>query len=232
MDVVKTAYTASTWILPVLVAITFHEAAHAYAAWKLGDDTAYRQGRVSFNPLKHVELVGTILVPAVLLLTGSPFLFGWAKPVPVAFNRLSRLRRDMALVALAGPATNVLLATGSALLFHVLTALPASTAAWFGQTLYQSILLNLLLAIFNMLPIPPLDGSRILLSAMPAVLALPYASLERFGFLILVGLVFLLPVIGSEIGVDLNVFRWLVGTPLARVLPTFEGNGSPLARGF
>jgi Zn-dependent protease len=198
VDLQKTAYTASTWILPALIAITFHEAAHAYAAWKLGDDTAYRQGRVTFNPLQHVELFGTILVPAVLLLTASPFLFGWAKPVPVAFNRVSNPRRDMALVAFAGPAVNVLLAVVSAVLFHVLGWLPREAVGWAGQTLYQSIVLNLLLAIFNLLPIPPLDGSRILLSVMPGPLARPYASLERFGFLILLGLVFLLPRIGRD----------------------------------
>ena len=185
MDLQKTLYTASTWILPVLIAITFHEAAHAYAAWKLGDDTAYRQGRVTFNPLKHVDPFGTILVPALLLLTASPFLFGWARPVPVAFHRLSHPRRDMALIAIAGPLTNVALAVVSALLFHILSSLPASTAAWLGKTLYQSILLNLLLAVFNMLPIPPLDGSRIALSVMPGALARPYAKLERFGLLTL-----------------------------------------------
>jgi len=222
VDLQKTAYTASTWILPVLIAITFHEAAHAYAAWKLGDDTAYRQGRVTFNPLKHVDLFGTLLVPAVLLLTSSPFLFGWAKPVPVAFNRLSHPRRDMALVAFAGPAVNLILATVSALLFHVVGWFPREAVGWVGQTLYQSIVLNLLLAIFNMLPVPPLDGSRIVLSVLPGPLARPYVSLERFGFLILLGLVFLLPMIGREIGVNLNVFSWLVGTPLAALLPTFE----------
>jgi Zn-dependent protease len=169
-----------------------------------------------------LELFGTILVPAVLLLTASPFLFGWAKPVPVAFNRLSNPRRDMALVAFAGPAVNVLLATVSALLFHVLGWLPRDAVGWVGQTLYKSIVLNLLLAIFNLFPIPPLDGSRILLSVLPGPLARPYASLERFGFLILLGLVFLLPMIGRGVGVSLNVFSWLVGTPLARLLPTFE----------
>src|SRR4051812_229770 len=128
----------------------------------------------------------------------------------------------MALVAIAGPATNVLLATVSALLFHVLGSLPANAAAWVGQTLYQSIVLNLLLAIFNLLPIPPLDGSRIALAAMPAVLARPYAKLQRFGFLILVGLVFLLPMLGRELGLNLNLFGWLVGIPLARVLPGFK----------
>ena len=128
----------------------------------------------------------------------------------------------MALVAIAGPLTNVALAVISGpALPHPELASP-STAAWLGKTLYQSILLNLLLAIFNMLPIPPLDGSRIALSVMPGALARPYAQLERFGLLIVLGLVFVLPMIGRELGVDLNLFRWLVGTPLARILPTFE----------
>lgn len=225
MDLSKTLYTASTWILPILIAITFHEAAHAYAAWKLGDDTAYRQGRVTFNPLKHVDLFGTILVPGILLLTGSSFLFGWAKPVPVAFGRLHNPRRDMALVAVAGPVTNVVLAGISALLFHGIGSLPANASAWAGQALYQSIVLNLLLAIFNMLPIPPLDGSRILMSVLPGVLARPYASLERFGLLIVLGLLFVLPMVGRQIGLNLDLFRWLVRTPLAVTLPIFERLG-------
>jgi Zn-dependent protease len=110
LDFATTIYTASTWIVPILIAITFHEAAHAYAAWKLGDDTAHRLGRVTFNPLKHVDPFGTILIPALLFLTNAPFLFGWAKPVPVAFGRLGHPRQDMALVALAGPLTNLALA--------------------------------------------------------------------------------------------------------------------------
>ena len=130
-------YTASTWAIPILVAITFHEAAHAYAAWKLGDDTAFRLGRVTFNPLKHVDPFGTVLVPALLLLFKAPFLFGWAKPVPVAFGHLSRPRRDMALVALAGPLTNVVLALASAGLFHLVRLLPEAAAAWVAQTLLK-----------------------------------------------------------------------------------------------
>ena len=119
MEVEKVIYSGSTWVIPILIAITFHEAAHAYAAWRLGDDTALRAGRVTFNPLKHVDAFGTIVVPALLLVAGSPFLFGWAKPVPVAFNRLTRPRRDMALVAVAGPLTNVMLAFASAMLLHL-----------------------------------------------------------------------------------------------------------------
>ena len=217
MDLLKVLYSGSTWVIPILIAITFHEAAHAYVAWRLGDDTALRAGRVTFNPLKHVDAFGTIVVPALLLVTGSPFLFGWAKPVPVAFHRLRKLRRDMALVAVAGPLTNVMLAFASAMLLHLVWFAPEPIARWLVQMLYQSLVLNLVLAIFNMLPIPPLDGSRILLSVMPGVLARPYAKLERFGLLILLGFVFLVPTAARQLGVDLNLFRWLVGLPVANL---------------
>jgi Zn-dependent protease len=221
LDFPGTIYSASTWIVPILIAITFHEAAHAYAAWKLGDDTAHRLGRVTFNPLKHVDLFGTILLPALLFLTKAPFLFGWAKPVPVAFGRLGHPRRDMAIVAIAGPLTNVVLAIVSAGLLRIVWLVPEAMAAWLVQTLYQSILLNLVLAIFNMFPLPPLDGGRVALSFLPRVLARLFAKLERFGFLILLGIVFLLPMLGREIGTDLNLFRWAVGVPLQWLTPIF-----------
>jgi Zn-dependent protease len=221
LDLPDIIYSASSWIVPILIAITFHEAAHAYAAWRLGDDTAFRLGRVTFNPLKHVEPFGTVVLPALLFLTNAPFLFGWAKPVPVQFGRLSNPRRDMALVALAGPVTNVILAFSSAALFHLLWLLPEAAVPWMVLTLSKSILLNLVLAIFNMIPVPPLDGSRIVASLLPSGLARHYAKLERFGFLILLGIIFLLPTLGSQLGLDLNLFRWLVGIPLASLAPIF-----------
>jgi Zn-dependent protease len=217
-----TIYTASTWIVPILIAITFHEAAHAYAAWELGDDTAFRLGRVTFNPLKHVDLFGTILLPTLLFVTKAPFLFGWAKPVPVAFGRLRHPRRDMAIVAIAGPLTNMLLAFASAALLRILWVLPETMAPWLVQTLYQSILLNLILAIFNMFPLLPLDGGRVALSILPNALARPFAKLERFGFLVLLGIIFLLPMLGRSLGTDLNIFRWFVAVPLAWLLPLFR----------
>ena len=221
MDLPGTIYSASTWIVPILFAITFHEAAHAFAAWRLGDDTAHRLGRVTFNPLKHVDPFGTILLPALLFLSKAPFLFGWAKPVPVAFGRLGNPRRDMAIVALAGPLTNVMLAFVSAVLLRVVWLLPEAIAPWLVQTLYQSILLNLVLAIFNMFPVPPLDGGRIAMSILPNALARPFAKLERFGFLILLGIIFLLPMLGRQIGTDLNLFRWAVSIPLEWLTPIF-----------
>jgi Zn-dependent protease len=213
-DPVALAYTVSALALPILIAITFHEAAHGFVAWRLGDDTAHRLGRVTFNPLRHIDGFGTIILPALLLLMRSPFLFGYAKPVPVRFDRLGKPRRDMILVAAAGPAINLALAFISALLIHVAAMLPVAFRAWTFEALNASIYLNLLLAVFNMLPLPPLDGGRVAVGLLPAKLALPLARLERWGLLILVGALFLLPLIGAQLGLDLNLFRWLVGVPV------------------
>ena len=156
-------YLVSIWLLPVLVAITFHEAAHGYVAWRLGDDTAKQLGRVTFNPLKHIDLFGTILLPAMLIFASAPLLFGWAKPVPVNFYRLDNPRRDMVWVAAAGPAINIVLAVVSALLIHAALVLPDPIARWAFQNLQNSILINLVLAAFNMIPLPPLDGGRVVM---------------------------------------------------------------------
>ncbi len=215
-------YKATTWVIPVLLAITLHEAAHAYAAWRLGDDTAYRQGRVTFNPLKHVDPFGTVLLPAMLLFARAPFLFGWAKPVPVIFARLRRPRRDMVLVAAAGPATNLMLATISAVLFRALWMLPEPAVQWSAQTLSNAIVLNLVLAVFNMLPLPPLDGGRVAVGLLPGFLGRPLAGLERNGMLILIAIIFILPMVGNQLGIRLDIFRWAVWTPVAWLLPFFK----------
>jgi Zn-dependent protease len=213
-DINSAVHALSVWALPVLFAITLHEAAHGFVAWKKGDDTAYMLGRVTFNPLRHVDLWGTILIPAFLLLTRAPFLFGWAKPVPVNFHRLDHPRRDMVWVAAAGPAVNLALAYVSALALHLAPALPASAAGWVGQNLVNSILINLVLAVFNMIPLPPLDGGRVAVGLLPRRIAYPLARLEPMGFLIIIGLLFLLPWLGATLGVQLNIFNWLVGVPV------------------
>ncbi len=206
-------YLVSIWVVPALIAITFHEAAHGYLAWRLGDDTAFRMGRVTFNPLKHIDRFGTIVLPALLLLLRAPFIFGWAKPVPVNFARLRNPRRDMVLVAAAGPATNLALAIASAWLLHVSFLLPEPVAAWTAYMLGASVLINVIIAVFNMLPLPPLDGGKVAVGLLPRPLGRRLARLEKWGFLIILGLLFLLPFIGSRLGVDLHIFFWLVGVP-------------------
>jgi Zn-dependent protease len=211
-------YNASLWVLPVLLAITLHEAAHGFVAHRLGDDTAYRLGRVTLNPLKHIDLFGTILLPALLLFLRSPFLFGYAKPVPVNFGALGHPRRDMVLVAVAGPVTNLVLATAAALSIHLLPYLPSGAVAWVAQNLRNALIINVVLAVFNMLPLPPLDGGRVAVGILPNFLALPLVRLEPYGMMILIALIFLLPVIGLQMGVDLNVISYLITTPTEMVL--------------
>ena len=169
-----TLYTVSVWVLPLVIAITFHEAAHGFVAHHFGDNTAWELGRVSFNPLKHIDPFGTLVLPAILLLSHSPFLFGYAKPVPVNFRALRNPRIDMVWVALAGPATNIALALLAALAFHVVGYVPANAAQWITDNLKNALVINVVLAVFNMLPIPPLDGGRVAVGLLPAV---PFVTL-------------------------------------------------------
>ena len=206
------AYQLSVWVLPLIIAITFHEAAHGFVAHRLGDDTAYNLGRVSFNPIRHIDPFGTILLPGVLLLSHSPFLFGYAKPVPVRFANLRNPRIGMVLVALAGPATNIMLAIAAAAAFHLVPLVPADYAQWIADNLKNMLLINVVLAIFNMLPIPPLDGGRVAVGLLPRPLAIPLARLEPYGMLILIGILILLPLAGSQFGLNLDVISTILRT--------------------
>lgn len=213
-----TIYAASVWVLPVVIAITFHEAAHGFVAHRFGDDTAWRMGRVTFNPLKHVDLFGTIVMPAFLLLVRAPFLFGYAKPVPVDFRALRRPRRDMVWVAAAGPTMNIALALAAGLIYHGVGYLPPAVDQWVAQNLENAIVINVVLAVFNMIPLPPLDGGRVAVGLLPNALAIPLARLERHGMLILIGLLFVLPVIGAQFGVNLNVIARLIAGPCDAII--------------
>ena len=224
----NTLYTASTWVLPVLLAITLHEASHGFVAPLRGDDTAWRLGRVSFNPLKHVDPFGTILLPGLLLFLHSPFLFGYAKPVPVNFGALKNPRRDMVLVAAAGPGINIALAIAAGLLAHAAGFLPAGAQQWTVLNLENAIVINVVLAVFNMIPLPPLDGGRVAVGLLPDVLARPLARLENYGMVIIIGLIFILPLVGAQLGQNLNVIGWLLGGPVDSIITAvlrLTGNG-------
>jgi Zn-dependent protease len=202
--------------IPVILAITLHEAAHGYVALAFGDPTAKEAHRLSLNPIRHVDPMGTIVLPALLWFSGLP-MFGWAKPVPVNFSRLRNPRRDMIWVAAAGPGINIVLAILSALLFNLVPNAETPGSKLAAEVLVNSLQINVLLAVFNMLPLPPMDGGRVAVGILPDRLARPLARLEKYGMVILLALLIGLPWVGSLVGLNLSILSWVV-IPLAERL--------------
>lgn len=193
-------YQIAVWVIPLVIAIVFHEVAHGYVAYLLGDRTAQRLGRLTLNPIRHVDPIGTVVLPLMLAIAHAP-IFGWAKPVPVIPSRMRNPQLDMALVAMAGPASNLLLGFVAALAIVLVAVtqggiLPeAGFAGFLVENLINFLRINVFLAIFNMIPLPPFDGGHVVAAVLPASLAAPYARLGRYGLLIMLGLLVILPTV-------------------------------------
>ena len=202
-------YTVTTWAIPLLLSIVVHEVAHGYVAYWLGDTTAKDEKRLTLNPLAHIDIVGTVILPVFLFFSKAPFLIGWAKPVPVTYGNLKNPNRDMGLVALAGPVSNILLAIVFVLIGKVAVNFleyGSPSANWVMENVHNGVVFSLVLAAFNLIPILPLDGGRILLSLLPIKYAIKYQRYEPYGMFILLGLIFIPTLIG------INLLGWFLGT--------------------
>lgn len=201
-----TAYQIAIWLIPLVIAIVFHEVAHGYVARLFGDHTAERRGRLTLNPIRHVDPVGTLVVPMVLALAGTP-IFGWAKPVPVVAARMRHPRRDMALVALAGPASNLVLATITVFVATLcgIGLFDVAAKGFAVDSLRAFLSINVFLAIFNLMPLPPFDGGHVVEALLPRPLAVEYAKLHRFAFPVMLFLLVVLPMIAPSANVVARV---------------------------
>ena len=217
-------WNVATWLIPLIIAIVFHEVSHGVVANMLGDPTARERGRLTFNPIKHVDPVGTVVLPMILAVSGAP-IFGWAKPVPVVARRLRNPRFHMVLVALAGPGMNLLLALVSALLLAAVVAIAPTGLIWafIGQNLLNFLAINVFLAIFNLIPLPPFDGGHVVQGLLPLSLAKHYAKLSRYGLLLLIMLLLVIPMLFPSA----NIVERIIGPPvhwiIRELLPNSAG---------
>jgi len=216
-------YQIAVWLIPLIIAIVFHEVSHGYAAWALGDQTTRRLGRLTLNPIRHVDPIGTVALPMLLAIAHAP-IFGWAKPVPVTTSGMRHPRLDMALVAMAGPASNLVLGFLAAVAITLFVAwqggaIDAGVPRFVAYNLINFLQINVFLAIFNMLPLPPFDGGHVVAGVLPARLAAPYARLGRYGFLIMIVLLVILPAVAP----GANVIARVIGPVADGVTHLFLG---------
>jgi Zn-dependent protease len=210
---------ALAWIVPLVIAITFHEVAHGYVARMFGDQTANRQGRISLNPIRHIDPFGTVLLPMVLALSGAP-VFGYAKPVPVDMRNFKRPRRDMMWVAAAGPAMNLLLAVVAMAGFRLAAGADTVAGRFVEANFLNFVLINVSLAVFNMIPLPPLDGGKVMAGLLPESLARRWYGLERYGMVILLGLLVVVPMIGNLSGRHFDLLGSIISPPINWLVET------------
>lgn len=219
-DTVMALYEVSIWVIPIFISVVLHEIAHGVAALYFGDTTAKDNDRLSLNPIRHIDPFGTVFFPIMLVASGAPFTFGWAKPVPVNFGNLRNPKRDMVFVALAGPLTNFLLAVLSLVALASFKMLHISLSYWWLNFFVKMILMNFSLMVFNLLPILPLDGGRILTGILPMKWAIAFSKTERLGFMIAITILIVIPLLGDHFGYDFDFVRQFLGAAVQALTKT------------
>jgi Zn-dependent protease len=213
---------ALVWIVPLVIAITFHEVAHGYVARLFGDQTANNLGRISLNPIRHIDPFGTVIMPLVLALTGAP-IFGYAKAVPVDMRNFKHPRRDMMWVSAAGPGMNLVLAIVGMAAFRIFNGAESDVGKFIETNFLNFVLINVSLAVFNMIPLPPLDGGKVMAGLLPENLGRAYYGLERYGMILLLGLLVVVPMIGNLTGRHFDILGNIIGPPIQWIVQHLAG---------